>query len=138
MVSAQCSADEAFEVYKLNLLPYVKSDLNYLRLSSVDGAKSYRDNRLIQSPEFGSVEFSGRISILHVDGNHSYELAKADVDAWAGLVEKNGWIIIDDYIWPFGDGPKRVGDEFKFINANKIATSFVMGSALCIQISDRL
>ena len=70
---------------------------------------------------------------LHVDGNHSYESARADVDAWADLVIAGGWIIIDDYIWPYGDGPQRVGDEFLRSHQGEIACAFVMGSALFIQ-----
>lgn len=138
LVSAQCSADEAFEVFKLNLLPYVKNDLNYLRLQSVEGAGEYRQHKIISTAEFGDVKFCGKISILHVDGNHSYLSAKADLEAWAGFVVENGWVVMDDYIWPYGDGPKRAGDEFKLHYTNKISNSFVMGSALFMQLHTAL
>jgi hypothetical protein len=82
----------------------------------------------------GSTDYSGHIAILHIDGNHSYASAKADVLAWSGFVVAGGWIIIDDYIWPYGDGPKRVGDEFLTENKEKIAVSFVIGSALFLQL----
>jgi hypothetical protein len=137
-VSAQYSADEAFEIFLLNMLPYVSNNLNYLRMPSTEAVRVYQNIQEINSPEFGSVRFDGRISILHVDGNHAYEAAKADIEAWAGFVEEDGWIIIDDYVWPFGDGPKRVGEEFKSLHASKIKKSFVMGSALFIQMSCRL
>ena len=134
LVSARCSADEAFDVYRLNLLPYAGGNLNYLRMPSVAGAKHYQDARSVETPDFGRVVYTGRIAILHIDGNHSYESAKADVDAWAGLVTDGGWIIIDDYVWPFGDGPRRVGDEFLALCADDIFVSFVRGSALFIQL----
>ena len=130
LASAQCSAQEAFEVFQMNLLPYARGDLNYLRMPSVDGAAAYRDNSNIQTPEFGQTSYSGRIALLHLDGNHTYENIRADIDAWTGLVMDGGWIVIDDYLWPFGDGPKRAGDEFVAENQARIATSFILGSAL--------
>ena len=72
--------------------------------------------------------------MLHVDGNHSYASAHADVAAWADLVMPGGWIVIDDYIWPYGDGPQRVGNEFLALNVTRIASAFVMGSALFGQV----
>ena len=44
-----------------------------------------------------------------------------------------GWIVIDDYTWPFGDGPRRVGDEFLAANRDRISAAFVMGGALFIR-----
>jgi hypothetical protein len=72
--------------------------------------------------------------MLHVDGNHSYASAHSDVSAWADLVTPGGWIVIDDYIWPYGDGRQRVGDEFLASNVARVSSAFVMGSALCVQI----
>jgi hypothetical protein len=119
----------------MNLLPYSRGDVNYLRMPSTQGAARYRNNPEVQTPAFGSTSFSGRIALLHIDGNHSYENAKADVAAWSDLVMPGGWIIIDDYTWPFGDGPKRVGNEYLVDNREKISTAFVMGSALFICLS---
>ena len=38
-----------------------------------------------------------------------------------------GWVIFDDYLWPYGDGPKKVGDDFVDANQSKIASAFTMG-----------
>lgn len=132
--SQQVSADEAFEVFRIGLLPFSANHINYLRMPSARGAKSYGANRSVISDEFGCTDYSGQIALLHIDGNHSYEAAKTDVESWQERVRDGGWIIIDDYIWPFGDGPKRVGDEFMQQNLSRIAASFVMGSALFIQL----
>ena len=132
--SAQFSAAEALTVFQMNLLPYAGAQVNYLRLPSVAAAESYRSTTVVESAEFGTTRYSGKIAMLHVDGNHSYENAKADVEAWAPLVTQGGWIIIDDYRWPFGDGPQRVGDDFLRINEASISTAYVMGGALFIQI----
>ena len=132
IASAQFSAEEAFNVFQINLLPYSGGSLNYLRMPSTDGARHYRAQREVLTPAFGKTNYSGRIALLHIDGNHSYENAKADVAAWSDLVVDGGWIVIDDYTWPFGDGPKRVGDEFMAANRERISAAFVMGGALFI------
>lgn len=133
--SAQCSAEEALDVFRMNLLPYGKGDMNYLRMPSIEGAAHYRDVVEVQTGTFGKTIYRGRIAILHIDGNHSYENAKADVASWGDLVMAGGWLVIDDYTWPFGDGPKRVGDDFLTIHNERIATAFVMGGALFVQLS---
>lgn len=46
-----------------------------------------------------------------------------------------GWIVLDDYTWSIGDGPRRVGDEFLRSDNIRICTSFVMGGALFIQLA---
>jgi len=133
--AAQFSAQEALDVFQMNLLPYSRGDVNYLRMPSTDGATRYRSLAKVQTPVFGDTQYVGRISLLHIDGNHSYENAKADMAAWSDLVTSGGWIVIDDYTWPFGDGPKRVGNEYLAENSNRISTAFVMGGALFVRLN---
>ena len=129
------NADEALTVFQLNLLPYANGAVNYLRLPSVEAAVEYRRSLRVSTEAFGETTYSGRIAVLHVDGNHSYESANADVQAWADLVVPGGWIIIDDYIWPYGDGPQRVADAFIEQHLDGIDCAFVMGSAMFIKRS---
>ena len=126
-------ADEALTVFQLNLLPYTNGDLNYLRLPSVDAASVYGRQAKIATPVFGETVFQGQIALLHIDGNHSYADAKADVEAWSERVLPGGWMVVDDYIWPYGDGPKRAGDEYLADHAADVQCAFVMGSALFVQ-----
>ena len=133
--SAQFSAEEALSVFQINLLPYSRSDMNYLRMPSTEGARHYRAQPEVQTPAFGKTSYAGRIALLHVDGNHSYENAQADVAAWGDLVMPGGWLVMDDYTWPFGDGPRRVGDEFLAANQEKISAAFVMGGALFMRLA---
>lgn len=133
--SEQVSAEEALTVFQIGLVPFNAHHINYLRMPSVDAAKSYGKCRTVRTDAFGATEYTGRISILHIDGNHAHDAVKADVQSWEKYVVDGGWIIMDDYIWPYGDGPKRVGDEFLERNGSKIATAFVMGTALFIQLS---
>jgi hypothetical protein len=134
-VSAQIDAEEALIVFEMNLLPYNSNNINYLRMPSTDGVKHYREHRSATTTSFGTTNYCGQIAILHIDGNHSYAAAKADILAWSGFVVNSGWIIVDDYIWPYGDGPQRAGDEFLTDNQASIDVAFVMGSALFIQLS---
>ena len=131
---AKFSAEEAFCVFLVNLLPYGNGNINYLRMPSISGANHYREHGDAETPAFGKTNYTGHIALLHIDGNHSYENARADVAAWGDLVMPGGWIVIDDYTWPFGDGPKRVGNEYLVANRERISTAFVMGGALFMRL----
>jgi len=132
--SAQVDADEALSVFQIGLLPFNGQHINYLRMTSAEGAQRYAGERVVMSEYFGETRYAGKISILHIDGNHAYEAVKTDIDAWGCFVADGGWIIFDDYLWPYGDGPKRVGDEFLEIECGRIETAFVMGGALFIRL----
>lgn len=135
--SARFSAEEAFNVFQINLLPYGAGDVNYLRMPSTDGANYYRARPEVQTPAFGATSYRGRIALLHIDGNHSDKNAKADIKAWGDLIMAGGWLVMDDYTWPFGDGPKRAVDEFLTANRERVGAAFVMGGALFLQLIDK-
>jgi hypothetical protein len=132
--SAQVDADEALSVFQIGLLPFNAKHINYLRIASAEGSKHYASARVITSEHFGETRYVGKIAILHIDGNHAYDAVKTDIDSWSSFVADGGWIIFDDYRWPYGDGPKKVGDDFVDANQSKIATAFSMGGALFIQL----
>lgn len=134
--SASVDASEALDVFEMNLLPYSIDLVNYLRLPSVDGARHYRQQRDVTTPAFGTSLYEGQIAILHIDGNHAYASVKADLDAWTGMVKQGGWIVLDDYTWPFGDGPRRAGNEFLDKRINNLTCAFVMGGALFVQVGE--
>jgi hypothetical protein len=80
-VSAQVDAEETLAVFEMNLLPYNANHVNYLRMPSTEGAQHYRACRDITTASFGTTRYDGHIAILHIDGNHSYAAAKADIEA---------------------------------------------------------
>lgn len=135
----EMSADEAHQVFLSNLIPYASGRLNYLRLPSVDGAIVYRNSQIVESSQFGSVNYTGRISFLHIDGNHMEDAVRADVDAWCGLVAPGGWICFDDYRWLYGNGPKVVADEFVSLQLSfeqpGVDQAFFSGGALFVRRS---
>lgn len=134
----QVDANEALAVFEMNLLPYSAGHVNYLRMPSTEAAAYYKQHRDVTTDSFGTTTYCGDIAILHVDGNHSYLAVRDDVAAWSGLVAAGGWIVMDDYRWPYGDGPQRVGDDFLAVHREKVSCAFVMGGALFIQLADRL
>ena len=129
-----CDIDETLRGFEMNLLPYSNGDINYIRLPSTEAALDYGAQRAVSTESFGTTEYCGNIAVLHIDGNHSYEAARADAEAWSRHVLPGGWTIIDDYVWPYGDGPQRVGDEFLHINRTRLSCAFVMGTALFLQL----
>lgn len=133
--SSLVDAEEALTIFKMGIFPFNANHVNYLHMVSGDAAPYYRTNKVIKTDVFGETEYAGKISILHIDGNHAYDAVKTDIDSWGGSVVKGGWIIFDDYIWPYGDGPKKVADEYFEFNKARISTAFVMGTALFLQLS---
>lgn len=135
--SAQVSAEEALTVFQIGLQPFNANHINYLRKPSVEASQFYGNCHTVNTEIFGTTKYTGRISILHIDGNHAYEAVKSDIGSWEAFVVEGGWIIIDDYIWPYGNGPRVAGDKFLSLNQSRIATAFVMGTALFIQLAPK-
>jgi len=133
--SSTVDADEALNVFQIGLLPFNAKHINYLRLTSAEGARRYSQERVVATEHFGETRYRGSISILHIDGNHALEAVQTDIDSWVPFLAKGGWIVFDDYLWPYGNGPKKVGDQFVETNLARIATAFFMGGALFIQLA---
>lgn len=136
-IANQLDTDMALTAFQMTMTPYAAGKINYLRLPSTQAADRYATTRTIKSEALGETEYCGEVALLHVDGNHSYENAKGDILAWSRFVMPYGWIIIDDYRWPYGDGPRRAGNEFLCENIENIACAFVSGGALFLQLAGR-
>jgi predicted O-methyltransferase YrrM len=54
-------------------------------------------------------EFSKKIDMLFIDGDHSYEAVKADVAAWFPKLNVNALVLFHDYGW--AEGVQKVVDE---------------------------
>ena len=134
--SAAISASEALDVFKIGMIPFSDGQINFVRLPSVVAAAQFQPELVVTSDAFGSTNYEGNISILHIDGNHAFEAVFADLRAWSPYVVGGGWIILDDYIWPYGDGPKLVGDMLLQHHQAAIEVCFVMGTALFVQLKN--
>jgi cephalosporin hydroxylase len=133
--SARMDTEHAFNIFQMNLAPLSKGDLNYCRATSEAAAVEYGADFRVANEIFGETRYTGSISILHIDGNHSLKQVSTDARLWCPLVKPGGWIIFDDYVWAFGDGPMRVGDAYLEQNGHQIDLSFVMGTALFIKLA---
>ena len=54
-------------------------------------------------------EFNKRIDLLFIDGDHSYETVRADVEAWFPKLEDGAIVIFHDYGW--AEGVQQVVEE---------------------------
>lgn len=113
-------------------------NIGYIRKTSEDARPLYdaalQSGRL-DSPELGSIALSPHLSLLHVDGNHRYDHVQRDVEVWSSYLMGGGWLLLDDYVWAFGDGPKRVGDEL--LGNSLYDTAFVSGDTLFLRRSNK-
>lgn len=86
------------EAFAVNLAPL--GHLNHLRMPSADAFTEY-------AKDFDS----SRIAVLHIDGNHDYDSVTQDILLWRSCMMPGSWLVLDDYAWAHGDGPRRAGDE---------------------------
>ncbi len=111
-------------------------NIGYIRHTSAAARPFFeaaRHTGYLDSPELGRISLSGHLSLLHIDGNHRYDHVKMDVETWSSYLIPGGWLLLDDYIWAFGDGPKRVGDEL--LGSSCYDTAFVSGDTLFLRRS---
>lgn len=108
--------------------------LNYFQGYSNDAFECYKNEGFFSSPEFGNTQFKKEISYLHIDGSHDYQYVKSDIIKWSQYLLPGAWMVIDDYHWCYGDGPKLAADEFLQENIHKIEKSYFCGGALFIQM----
>src|SRR5262249_33682743 len=100
--------DAVFAEFKRTFVPAFRGTVNSIRDTSSNVVELYRSGNLTVGPtEFGMSRYRGTVSLLHIDGNHDYRVVSRDLADWVPLVQTGGWIIIDDYRWPFADGPQR-------------------------------
>lgn len=107
------------------------------RIPSASGCAIYRGEADGEAVRLFKVKraprASGRIALLHIDGNHDAPCAAEDVELWSPLVAPGGWVVIDDYCWRYGDGPKLAGDALLERWGDGVARAYVAGDCLFIQ-----
>jgi hypothetical protein len=125
-----------FRACALALIPWtVGRQINYLRMTSDQACEVWsKHDFAVASPEFGHTQYGGRLAILHVDGNHDFEWAARDIQMWGQLLQPGGWLIVDDYRWTFGSGPREAADAWLAENASAVACAFEAGSALFVRL----
>lgn len=81
----------------------------------------------------GAGQWEGRIGLIHIDGNHDKHAVAQDCRLWLPRLVEGGWLVLDDYVWAHGDGPREVGDRLLAQFSARILHAFVCGKALFIR-----
>jgi len=124
--------EKVFKSFLLNIS--VLDNTSYIRDVSVKAIDTYSHAALkgkLLSKEIKPINITGKIAVLHIDGNHEYEQVLQDVNTWESKVIPGGWILLDDYEWVFGDGPRLVGDEM--VASGHYDCSFVYSDTLFLR-----
>lgn len=123
------------EGFFVNLIPFSADRHAHIRLPSEDAFKIYASGEAVLSSIGHRVAYSGKIAVIHIDGNHDYDSVMKDCELWLDRMLPGSWLILDDYIWLHGDGPRRVGDDLLVQHAQDIERAFVCGKALFIKFN---
>lgn len=113
------------------------TDFAHMRMPSADGFDRYAAAETLDTPGFHPVQPGGRIALLHIDGNHDFVECARDWSMWGRYLGAGSWLILDDYVWAHGDGPRRVGDALLRAEADRIDRAFVCDQALFVRFTDR-
>jgi len=111
-LSRNIDYEKIFELFRTQaaLLP----NIGYIQNKSELAISEYKgsiEQGCLKLPLWQEIPITGRISLLHIDGNHRYDMVKKDIELWTPFLISEGWLLVDDYRWAFGDGPKKAGDE---------------------------
>lgn len=110
------------------------NNVSFIRKTSEKAISYYQeaaDKRQLHQQELGTIPITGNIAMLHIDGNHDYAHVVKDISIWEPHVIPGGWVLIDDYLWVFGDGPKKAGDEL--LVTGRFDLSYVAGDTLFLR-----
>lgn len=106
----------------------------YIRATSAAAEPLYaaaKKNGYLDSPDLPRIALAPHLALLHIDGNHRYDQVRDDVQRWLPHLASGGWLLLDDYVWAFGDGPQRVGDEL--LRSGLFDRTFVNGDTLFLR-----
>ena len=68
--------------------------------------------RLLGTSQDHGKKWDSEIDMVYIDGDHSYESVKEDIELWVPWVKKNGFIAFHDYGTPHTPGVVKAVDEF--------------------------
>ena len=105
------------ETFRRNVQMFSRENLpNSIELDSKDFFLAWREGREVVDLFGRAVRLGGPLSFAYVDGDHSYEAARADFEGCDEFLEPGGFILFDDSPLkddPFNWGVSRVMREVK-------------------------
>lgn len=132
-VSLNRDRTTVFKRFVARMTLHFSGSINYIRDTSDHAWKQYTSTPTISTTEFGTTDYEGNIACLHIDGNHALEYVQRDISQWVPRVKPSGWLIIDDYHWHYGDGPRQAADVLLTQHAHHFERGFFCGGALFLQ-----
>ena len=128
--------DTVYRGFLVSMLACTAAPFNYIKATSATASKAYSAKPgSVTSREFGTTPIAGKISVLHLDGNHDQSAVAEDFALWSPHILPGGWIVFDDYNWPHGDGPRTVADRVIREYGSRIQRHFVAGGAMFIELA---
>ena len=124
--------NKIFKGFLINTSPL--NNIGYIKNTSQHAIEEYgqaAQESYLKCNDHRSVSVQGKVALLHIDGNHRYDHVCKDIQYWEPHVVAGGWILIDDYLWAFGDGPQRAGDEL--LSTNKFDLAFCSSDTLFLR-----
>jgi len=100
------------EVRKFNIRSYDDDSLNMIRRKMLQESLYFPNLKIIIDTSVNASKQFDRESIdfIFIDGDHSYESVKNDIECWEPIVKENGLIMGHDYNW--GNVARAVGENF--------------------------
>lgn len=139
ILNSELDQDKTIIDFNKVFLGYIASvglldNVGYIRDVSANAVTDYHQaihTGKLSTPELGDIKVAGEIAMLHIDGNHRYDHVCTDIRTWEPFVMPGGWVLLDDYVWAFGDGPKRAGDEL--LASGRFDVAFSMSDTLFLR-----
>ena len=125
VLDAQAGIIDVFKIFAIfkSSISLLKN-VSYIQSSSEKALPKYLGGTF----DGRSVPVTKEIAFLHIDGNHHFDEVTKDIKLWEPHVCVGGWIAVDDYLWAFGDGPKKAGDNL--LRTGRFDEAFVSGDTL--------
>ncbi|ABC23542.1 class I SAM-dependent methyltransferase [Rhodospirillum rubrum] len=126
--------DEIFRVFLSTMTLVGSGFVNYRRMPSAAAAIPGTAPFSVTSAEFGETLYRGRTALLHIDGNHDIPKIEEDLRLWLPRLVPGGWLVMDDYVHAWGDGPRIIADRFVEEHWRSLDCVFVRGGALFVRL----
>jgi hypothetical protein len=126
--------DRVFDGFLLTMQACSAPPFNYIRATSEQAYASYQTGSPVRSLQFGEMLLAGTVAVLHIDGNHDAAAVAHDLSMWGAQLVRGGWIVVDDYEWSLGDGPRRAADNAIAAYGGRVRRRLVAGGALFINV----
>ena len=123
------------QAFRINMLGMGNEDFFHLQLPSVQGFEVYQQGSKLGDEDFSGFTPSGRIAVLHIDGNHDLAAVSEDIEKWTSRLVPGSWLILDDYVWAHGSGPQQAGDAWLSTHLAELDVAFVCGKALFAKLA---